>query len=108
MKTPGLICAVLFSAAFAFGRGTPLTADARQLVPPSPRDGEGTGSTIVPIFIFHSTRPYIGSDTRAVRRYIATPDTLEQELGYLRDGGYVSLSRSTIWSVTSRSIRPSP
>ena len=52
----------------------------------------GTGSTIVPILIFHSTRPYIESDTPAVRRYIATPDTLEQELAYLRDHGYVSVN----------------
>ena len=64
----------------------------RQLVPPSPRDGEGTGATIAPILIFHSIRPYIQSDTPAVRRYIATPETLEQELAYLRDGGYVSVT----------------
>ena len=83
MKTPALICAALFTAAFV---------SALQLVPPAPRDGEGTGSTIVPILIFHSTRPYIESDTPAVRRYIATPETLEQELMYLRDSGYVSIT----------------
>ncbi|MFI5368796.1 MAG: polysaccharide deacetylase family protein, partial [Spirochaetia bacterium] len=92
MKTTAFICAALFSVAFAFGQSAPPAADARQLVPPSPRDGEGTGSTIVPILIFHSTRPYIESDTPAVRRFIATPDTLEQELAYLRDDGYVSIT----------------
>jgi len=92
MKTTAFICAALFSVAFAFGQSAPPAADARQLVPPSPRDGEGTGSTIVPILIFHSTRPYIESDTPAVRRFVATPDTLEQELAYLRDDGYVSIT----------------
>jgi len=80
MKTTALICAALFVAALV------------SALPPSPRDGEGTGSTIVPILIFHSTRPYIESDTPAVRRYIATPETLEQELTYLRDSGYVSVT----------------
>jgi peptidoglycan/xylan/chitin deacetylase (PgdA/CDA1 family) len=92
MKTRALICAALFVAALVSARGMTPPAGSGRLVPPSPRDGEGTGSTIVPILIFHSTRPYIESDTPAVRRYIATPDTMEQELAYLRDHGYVSVT----------------
>ena len=91
MKSRALICAALFTAAAAFG-GSAQPAAGVRLGPPSPRDGEGSGNTIVPILIFHSTRPYIESDTPAVRRYIATPDTLEQELAYLRGGGYVSVT----------------
>ena len=60
--------------------------------PPPPRDGEGAGTAIVPILIYHSIRPYIPSDTSAVRRYIATPETLEKELAYLRDNGFTSIT----------------
>ena len=92
MKTQALICAALFTAAFVSGFPRYDPVGGRHLLPPSPRDGEEAGSTIVPILIFHSTRPYIESDTPAVRRYVATPDTLEQELAWLRDGGYVSIT----------------
>jgi peptidoglycan/xylan/chitin deacetylase (PgdA/CDA1 family) len=60
-------------------------------IPPQPRDGEGPGA-VVPILIYHSVRPYITTDSRNVKRYIATPETLERELSYLREKGYVSIS----------------
>ena len=89
-----LLSAVLTAimAAHAFGVAVQPLPKIRQLVPPSPRDGQGIGTTIAPILIFHSIRPYIQSDTPAVRRYIATPETLEQELAYLRDSGYSSVT----------------
>jgi len=59
--------------------------------PPPPRDGEGPGA-IVPILVYHSVRPYIATDSRNIRRYIATPETLENELSYLWEKGYVSIS----------------
>jgi peptidoglycan/xylan/chitin deacetylase (PgdA/CDA1 family) len=61
-------------------------------LPPLPRDGQGTSTAVAPILIYHSIRPYIDSDSPAVRRYIATPDTLEKELSYLKDNGYVSVT----------------
>ncbi len=45
-----------------------------------------------PILIFHSVRPYGPKDTKGERRFIATPDTLENELAYLRSSGYESVS----------------
>jgi peptidoglycan/xylan/chitin deacetylase (PgdA/CDA1 family) len=96
MKTRAVICAALFMHAIAFGQAVQPLTKVRQLVPPSPRDGEGTGTSIVPILIFHSIRPYVQSDTRAARRYIATPETLEQELAYLRDSGYTSITFDTL------------
>jgi peptidoglycan/xylan/chitin deacetylase (PgdA/CDA1 family) len=92
MKTWTIICVSLFIHAIAFGQATQPLARVRQLVPPTPRDGEGTGTTIVPILICHSIRPYIPSDTTAARRYIATPEAPEQELSYLHDGGYASVT----------------
>ncbi|MGD0726143.1 MAG: polysaccharide deacetylase family protein, partial [Spirochaetia bacterium] len=92
MKTRAIVCAALFTSALAFGLTVQPIAKYGRLVPPSPRDGKGTGATIAPILVFHSVRPYIQSDTTAVRRYIATPETLEQELAYLRDSGYVSVT----------------
>ncbi|MGA2480766.1 MAG: polysaccharide deacetylase family protein [Spirochaetia bacterium] len=61
-------------------------------LPPIPRDGQGTSTAVTPILIYHSIRPYIDSDSPSVRRYIATPDTLEKELAYLKDNGYTSVT----------------
>jgi peptidoglycan/xylan/chitin deacetylase (PgdA/CDA1 family) len=61
-------------------------------VPPLPRDGEGPQTVIVPILIYHAIRAYIPTDTAGVRRYIATPETLEKELAYLKDGGFTSVT----------------
>jgi hypothetical protein len=80
------------AAAHAFGLAVHPLPEGRYLVPPSPRDGEGAATTVAPILIFHSIRPYAESDTAAVRRYVATPQTLEQELAYLRDNGYASIT----------------
>ena len=46
----------------------------------------------VPILIFHSVRPYRPTDLKRARRYIVTPYTLDKELGYLKEKGYVSVS----------------
>ena len=78
--------------ALAFSQTTQPLTRVKQLVPPTPRDGEGTATTIVPILIYHSIRPYISSDTTAARRYIATPEALEQEFSYLHDSGYASVT----------------
>ena len=46
----------------------------------------------MPILCYHSVRPYIPADTRAVRRYIATPATLEEELSWLKTNGFTSIT----------------
>jgi peptidoglycan/xylan/chitin deacetylase (PgdA/CDA1 family) len=50
--------------------------------------GLSTEQVDCPILIFHSVRPYSPKDTKGERRFIATPDTLESELAYLRSKGY--------------------
>ena len=83
-ETRVLILVALFMHAVGFAQAALPQTQPSRLVPPEPRDGEGTASTVVPILIYHSVRPYVQSDTPAVRRYIATPDALEQELGWLK------------------------
>jgi peptidoglycan/xylan/chitin deacetylase (PgdA/CDA1 family) len=46
----------------------------------------------VPILIYHSIRPYRARDLAGVRKYITTPEALDQEFAYLKDNGYVSVS----------------
>jgi peptidoglycan/xylan/chitin deacetylase (PgdA/CDA1 family) len=48
--------------------------------------------TTVPILIYHSVREYLPRDTPTDRQYIITPETLEAELSFLRDRGFVSVS----------------
>ncbi len=104
MKTWTIICVSLFLHALAFGQAVQPLTRVRQLVPPTPRDGEGKGTTIVPILIYHSIRPYISSDTTGARRYIATPETLEQEFSYLHDDGYTPVTFDDLVNHITRDI----
>jgi len=104
MKAWTIICVSLFLHALAFGQAAQPLTRVRQLVPPTPRDGEGTATTIVPILIYHSIRPYIPSDTTAAQRYIATPQTLEQELSYLRDSGFASVTFDDLVNYIVRNV----
>ena len=92
MKIRALIILALCVHSLGFAQAVRPLTHLKRLVPPEPRDGEGTGTTVCPILIYHSIRPYVESDTPAVRRYIATPEALEQELAWLRDNGFVSVS----------------
>ncbi len=92
MKLTALVCTALLVTAVAFAQTAQPLTQKKHLVPPEPRDGEGTGTTIAPILIFHAIRPYVEGDTTAVRRYIATPQTLEEELAYLHNAGYSSIT----------------
>jgi peptidoglycan/xylan/chitin deacetylase (PgdA/CDA1 family) len=89
------------AAGLLFTQSTQPIARSHRL-PPFPRDGQGAGTAVVPILIYHSVRPYIDSDSAAVRRYIATPDTLEKELAYLKDNGYTSVTFDDLESCLRR------
>ena len=92
MRRRALILAAFFVTAVAFSQGIQPMGRPSGHVPPPPRDGEGADIAVVPILIYHSIRPYIPTDTSAVRRYIATPETLEKELAYLSNNGFTSIT----------------
>jgi peptidoglycan/xylan/chitin deacetylase (PgdA/CDA1 family) len=92
MKRRALLLAGLFIAAVAFSAGTPRMGTGSRRQPPPPQDGKGKDTAIVPILVYHAVRPYIPSDTSGVRRYIATPATLEAELSWLKDHGFSSIT----------------
>ena len=92
MKIPALVLAALLIHTLGFAQAAQPQTQRSRLIPPEPRDGEGTATTVVPILIYHSIRPYIESDTAGMRRYIATPQALDEELGWLRQNGYASIS----------------
>jgi len=66
---------LILCAAFAFGESTPLSTEI----------------TVVPILIYHSVREYLPRDSAAARQYIITPETLESELAFLKQRGFVSI-----------------
>src|SRR5208337_1939110 len=85
------LLAFLLGAA-AFSQAMLPTRHSGARLPPMPRDGEGNIGVVVPILIYHSIRPYVSTDTQGARRWIATPDTLQSELAYLRENGYSSVT----------------
>jgi peptidoglycan/xylan/chitin deacetylase (PgdA/CDA1 family) len=92
MRRRALFFAALLSSAVAFSQTMQPLGPAAGHQPPLPRDGEGTPRAIVPVLIYHSIRPYRATDTAGARKYIATPETLENELAYLKDNGYTSVT----------------
>lgn len=77
-------------------------------MPPNPRDGVGSDGAVTPILIYHSIRPYIPSDTKGARRWIATPETLESELAWLRENSYTSVTFDALTAhITSDAPLPS-
>ena len=46
----------------------------------------------VPILIYHSIRPYRTEDLGGVRKYITTPEALDEEFAYLKESGHESIS----------------
>jgi peptidoglycan/xylan/chitin deacetylase (PgdA/CDA1 family) len=92
MKRRMFLLAGLLTAAVAFSQSMPHVATGSRHEPPFPQDGKGKDTAIVPILIYHAIRPYIPSDTTNVRRYIATPATLDAELSWLKANGYSSIT----------------
>ena len=92
MKRNFLVLAALLACAAAFSQQALPPRSSPVRVAPPPRDGEGGVGAAVPILIYHSIRPYIRSDTKGARRWIATPATLESELSWLRENGYTSVT----------------
>lgn len=45
----------------------------------------------VPILIYHSIRPYRTADLGGVRKYVTTPQALDEEFAYLKENGYSSI-----------------
>jgi peptidoglycan/xylan/chitin deacetylase (PgdA/CDA1 family) len=86
------LLAGLLAAAVAFSQTMPHMGTSSRREPPPPQDGKGKDTAIVPILVYHSIRPYIPSDTAGVRRYIATPATLEGELSWLKTNGFSSIT----------------
>ncbi len=107
MKLPALVLAVLCIHSVGFAQASQPLTHHKRLIPPEPRDGEGTATSAVPILVYHSIRPYVESDTPGVRRYVATPEALESELAWLRENSYTSVSFDDLVShVTTGSALP--
>jgi peptidoglycan/xylan/chitin deacetylase (PgdA/CDA1 family) len=92
MKRNFIVLIVLFLCAAGFSQSMMPPRTPTVQTPPMPRDGEGSEGAVVPILIYHSIRPYIPTDTKGARRWIATPETLDAELSWLRDHGYTSVT----------------
>ena len=45
----------------------------------------------VPILIYHSIRPYRAEDLPGVRKFITTPDALDEEFAYLKENDYTTI-----------------
>ncbi len=50
------------------------------------------GAPSVPIFVYHSVRPYVIGESKMQDAYDITPQLFEQELKYLQDNGYKTIT----------------
>lgn len=51
-----------------------------------------TRAVKVPVFIYHSVRPYITGESKYQDMYDVTPQLLEEQLKYIRDHGYATIT----------------
>ncbi len=76
-----------------------------------PENKSTPGALKVPIFIYHSVRPYIPGESKLQDTYDITPELLEQQLIYLRDHEYTTITfddlvRGVEIGTTSPVVRP--
>ena len=55
----------------------------------------------IPIFVYHSVRPYVFGESQLQDTYDITPELFEKELIYLRDNGYKVISPDEIFVDTT-------
>ncbi len=46
----------------------------------------------VPIFVYHSVRPHLANESKEQEAFDVTPELFEQQLSYLKDNGYSTIS----------------
>jgi peptidoglycan/xylan/chitin deacetylase (PgdA/CDA1 family) len=63
-----------------------------------PEDRTTSGSIKIPIFIYHSVRPYDATEDQEQQNYDITPELFEQQLKYLADNGYTTISMDQVAS----------
>ncbi|MHB8652048.1 MAG: polysaccharide deacetylase family protein [Minisyncoccota bacterium] len=102
---------ILYASPYHFDKKLPrgfLGQASLQEVAP---EATSTKSVRIPIFIYHSVLPDHPSETPIQKEYTITPELFEQQLIYLRDHGYTTISldelvRDIKMGTTSPTIKP--
>jgi len=63
----------------------------RDLQQSSPQESVATSSVEVPIFVYHSVRPY-EHEPKEIDEFDITPELLERQLAYLKENGFTAIS----------------
>ncbi|MBX4206402.1 polysaccharide deacetylase family protein [Candidatus Parcubacteria bacterium] len=69
-----------------------LAASLEQSFQDEPQEVPAPGALKIPIFIYHSVRPFGANDPESLKAYEVTPELFEKELKYLQDNGYTVIS----------------
>jgi peptidoglycan/xylan/chitin deacetylase (PgdA/CDA1 family) len=69
-----------------------LEAGVEQAIQALPSSSSTPGSIHIPIFIYHSVRPYIKGEDALQDMYDMTPELLDEELTYLENHGYTTIT----------------
>lgn len=67
----------------------------RDLQKLSPRESVATSSVKVPIFVYHSVRPY-EPEPKEIDEFDITPELFERQLQYLEDNGFTAISMDAL------------
>lgn len=67
----------------------------RDLQQQSPQESVSTSSVEVPIFVYHSVRPY-EREPKEIDEFDITPELLERQLQYLKDNGFTAISMDAL------------
>lgn len=64
-----------------------------------------TTSVKVPVFVYHSVRPYIQGESKSQDAYDITPELFEEQLTYLEDNGYTTVSMDELSYLMSKGVK---
>ncbi len=63
-----------------------------------------TSTLHVPIFVYHSVRPYIEGESKSQDAYDVTPELFEKQLQYLKDNNYEVITMDTLDALFTKGI----
>lgn len=71
--------------------------EEEQKIQDKPVEAHTTEEQKIPIFVYHSVRPYVIGESKSQDLYDITPELFEQQLIYLKDNGYHTITTKDLY-----------
>lgn len=66
-----------------------------------------TSTVSVPVFVYHSVRPYVQGESKSQDAYDITPELFDEQLTYLEDNGYTAVTLDELSDLLGKGVKTS-